>query len=60
MPTRASRYFQNTVIIKLEKTLSVHPNERDILEALVSLHAERGESLKANKYAERLPELAGK
>jgi predicted CXXCH cytochrome family protein len=45
-------------IAKLEKALAVHPYDRNILEALVSFHAARGEGVAAKKYAMRLQALS--
>jgi Flp pilus assembly protein TadD len=45
-------------IAKLEKALAVHPYDRNILEALVSFHASRGEGAAAKKYAVRLQALS--
>jgi Tfp pilus assembly protein PilF len=47
----------DAAIKRLEKTLAAHPNDRDILEALVSFHQARGEHTAAEKYAERLRTL---
>jgi len=43
---------------KLEKALAAHPYDRNILEALVSFHAARGERVAVQKYAERLQALS--
>jgi len=45
-------------IARLEKALSTHPNDRDILAALASFHAERGERVEAQRYADRLRTLS--
>jgi len=45
-------------IARLEKALVAHPHDRNILEALVSFHAARGERAAAQKYAERLQALS--
>ena len=47
-------------ISKLEKALLAHPNDRDILQALVSFHEARGDAAAAKKYAERFQESSGK
>jgi Flp pilus assembly protein TadD len=47
----------DAAIARLEKTLQAHPNDRDILAALVSFHKARGEDVEAKKYAERLRAL---
>jgi predicted CXXCH cytochrome family protein len=47
-------------IARLEKTSAAHPNNRDILEALVSFHQARGASAAAREYAERLRALQEK
>jgi predicted CXXCH cytochrome family protein len=47
-------------ITKLKAALVAHPNNREILEALVSFHSERRENVEAGKYAERLRKLADK
>jgi Tfp pilus assembly protein PilF len=44
----------DAAIANLAKALVAHPNDRDILQALVSFHAARGESTEAKKYMERL------
>ncbi len=48
----------DTAIAKLEKVLVAHPYDRNILEALLSFHAERGERAAAQKYAVRLQALS--
>jgi len=48
----------NAAIARLEKALAAHPNDRDILAALTSLHAERGERAEAQRYADRLRALS--
>ena len=45
-------------IARLKKALADHPNDRDILEALASFHAARGESAEAKKYADQRQTLA--
>jgi tetratricopeptide (TPR) repeat protein len=45
-------------IATLKKALAAHPDDRDILQALASFHAERGETAKAHKYAARLRQSA--
>jgi predicted CXXCH cytochrome family protein len=45
-------------IAGLEKTLAAHPDDRDVLEALASFHAARGERAAADRYAERVRALA--
>jgi Tfp pilus assembly protein PilF len=50
----------DAAIKRLEKTLAAHPNDRDVLQALASFHQARGENAAANRYAERLRELAEK
>jgi len=50
----------DAAIRRLEMTLAAHPNDRDILEALAGFHRARGEKTAADKYAERLRELAEK
>jgi Tfp pilus assembly protein PilF len=47
-------------IAQLEKALRAHPYDRNILEALVSFHAQRGERAAAQRYAVRLQALAEK
>jgi Tfp pilus assembly protein PilF len=49
----------DAAIKRLEKTSAVHPNDREILEALVSFHQARGERRAADQYANRLRKLAG-
>jgi Flp pilus assembly protein TadD len=44
----------DAAIARLEKALLARPNDRDILQALVSFHEARGESAAAKRYAERL------
>ncbi len=43
----------------LEKTVLAHPDDRDVLEALVSFHQARGEQDLAEKYAKCLQALPG-
>jgi len=50
----------DAAIARLEKALGVDPNDRDILEALVSFHQGRGDGAAAKKYADRLRELTAK
>jgi Tfp pilus assembly protein PilF len=50
----------DAAIKRLEKTLAAHPNDRDVLQALASFHQARGENAAANRYVERLRELAEK
>ena len=45
-------------IARLEQAHLVHPNDRDILQALASFHEARGESAAAKKYADRLGALS--
>jgi predicted CXXCH cytochrome family protein len=45
-------------VAKLDKALVAHPYDRNILEALVSFHAERGDRAAAQKYALRLQSLS--
>ena len=45
-------------IARLETALAAHPDDRDILQALVSFHGEQGEAVEARKYAARLQELS--
>jgi Tfp pilus assembly protein PilF len=47
----------DAAIARLEKALLAHPNDRDIVQALASFHAARGERAAAKKYAERLRAL---
>jgi Flp pilus assembly protein TadD len=47
-------------IARLEAALIVHPNHREILEALVSFHQARGKNAAARSYSERLRKLAEK
>jgi tetratricopeptide (TPR) repeat protein len=42
----------------LTTALAAHPDDRDILQALASFHAERGDVGEARDYAKRLQELA--
>jgi len=49
----------DAAIKRLEKTSAAHPNNREILEALVSFHQARGERTAADQYANRLRQLAG-
>jgi tetratricopeptide (TPR) repeat protein len=49
----------DAAIARLEKALRAHPNDRNILEALVSFQEARGESASAKQYAERLRALSG-
>jgi Tfp pilus assembly protein PilF len=45
-------------IARLEKTLLAHPNDRDILQALVSFNEARGDTAAAKRYAERYEKVA--
>jgi predicted CXXCH cytochrome family protein len=45
-------------IASLETALAAHPDDRDILQALVSFHAERGDAGEAQNYAARLQGLS--
>jgi Tfp pilus assembly protein PilF/cytochrome c553 len=45
-------------IASLETALAAHPDDRDILQALASFHAERGDTGKARDYMKRLQELS--
>jgi Tfp pilus assembly protein PilF len=45
-------------IARLEKTLLAHPNDRDILQALVSFNEARGDTVAAKRYAERYEKVA--
>jgi Tfp pilus assembly protein PilF len=47
-------------IARLEKTLAAHPNDRDVLEALASFYAGRGDNAQAKKYAAQLRALEQK
>ena len=47
----------DAAITRLKKNLADHPNNRDVLEALVSFYRARGESVEAKKYADRLKSL---
>jgi Tfp pilus assembly protein PilF len=47
-------------ITRLKKALAASPNDRDILAALASFYAVRGESGEAEKYADRLRTLTDK
>lgn len=47
-----------TAIERLEKTLTAHPNNRDILEALASFQRARGRIAEATQYEERLRALS--
>jgi len=47
-------------IARLKKALQTSPNDRDILEALVSYHQARGESAEAKIHADRLRMLTDK
>jgi predicted CXXCH cytochrome family protein len=50
----------DAAIKRLEKASTAHPNDREILEALVSFHQARGERTAADQYANRLRQLAGR
>jgi predicted CXXCH cytochrome family protein len=45
-------------IASLETALAAHPDDRDILQALASFHAERGDTDEARDYATRLQGLS--
>ena len=45
-------------ITRLKTALAAHPDNRDILQALASFHAERGDAEEARDYAKRLQELS--
>jgi len=45
-------------IASLETALAAHPDNRDILQALASFHAERGDADEARNYVKRLQELS--
>jgi Flp pilus assembly protein TadD len=45
-------------ISSLETALAAHPDNRDILQALASFHAKRGDAEEARNYAKRLQELS--
>ena len=47
----------DAAITRLKKNLADHPNNRDVLEALVSFYRARGEGVEAKKYADRLKSL---
>jgi len=44
-------------LAKLKRELAVHPDDRDILEALASYYQARGDGAEAAKYAARLRKL---
>jgi len=50
----------DAAIVRLEKALLAHPNDRDILQALASFHEARGDTAAAQKYAERFQESSGR
>jgi len=50
----------DAAIVRLEKALLAHPNDRDILQALASFHEARGDTAAAKKYAERFQESSGR
>jgi Tfp pilus assembly protein PilF len=41
-------------IARLKKDLALHPDDRNVLQALASFYSERGESAEAKKYADQL------
>jgi predicted CXXCH cytochrome family protein len=45
-------------IASLETALAAHPDDHDILQAMASFHAERGDTDEARNYAKRLQELS--
>ena len=45
-------------ITSLEAALAAHPDDRDILQALASFHAEQGDADEARNYVKRLQELS--
>jgi predicted CXXCH cytochrome family protein len=47
-----------TAIASLETALAAHPDDRDILQALASFHAERGDTDQARNYVKRLQGLS--
>ena len=47
----------DAAIARLKKNLADHPNNRDVLEALVSFYRARGEGVEAKEYADRLKTL---
>jgi Tfp pilus assembly protein PilF len=47
----------DAAIAGLKKNLADHPNNRDVLGALVSFYSARGEDMEAKKYADRLNTL---
>lgn len=47
----------DAAIARLKKTLEAYPDDRDVLEALASFYAARGESREAEKFADRLRKL---
>jgi len=44
----------DAAIARLKKDLAVHPNDREVLEALASFYSERGESAEAKRYVDQL------
>ena len=48
---------EEEAIASLETALVAHPDDRDILQALASFHAKRGDTEEAQNYALRLQEL---
>jgi Tfp pilus assembly protein PilF len=48
----------DAAIAQLEKTLAAQPTDRDVLQALASFHAARGENSQAKKYNDRLRALS--
>ncbi len=49
---------RDAAIANLERALQAHPNDRNILEALASFHAARGETKAAEGYSEHLRALS--
>ena len=47
-------------IARLKQTLLSHPNDPDVLQALASFYAGRGDGAEAKKYAERLRTVTNK
>jgi Tfp pilus assembly protein PilF len=48
----------DAAIAQLEKTLAAHPTDRNVLQALASFHAARGENSQAKTYTDRLRALS--
>ena len=58
-PWRCTRQvLEEEAIASLETALAAHPDNRDILQALASFHAKRGDAEEARNYAKRLQELS--